>query len=110
MAKNASSHKKQAGKGKIVPLGDRVLLRPATEDDKKTASGIIIPETIDKEKPERGTVVAVGEGKYDHGSLRPMKVKAGDTVVFSKYGYDEIKIDGVEYYILKEENILAIIS
>ncbi len=97
---------------KIIPLGDRVLVRPlSSEEDKKSKSGIIIPETISKERPERGTVVAVGEGKTnEEGKVIPLRVKVGDQVVFSKYGPDEIKIDGEEYYILSESNILAIIK
>ena len=95
---------------KIVPLGDRVLVKPVQEEDKKTKSGIIIPETINKEKPEQGRVIAVGEGKYENGKLVASRVKVGDTIIFSKYSPDEIKVEGKEYYILKEENILAIIK
>jgi len=69
-----------------------------------------IPETVDKEKPEQGKVVAVGEGHYDDGKLIPVRVKVGDRVLFSKYGYDDVKIGDEEYYILKEENILAVIK
>jgi chaperonin GroES len=110
MAKQKTA--KQTKKVGVAPLGDRVLLKPLSVDecDTKRASGIIIPETIDKEKPEQGIVVAVGPGKYDDGTLVPVRVRVGDTVVFSKYGYDEIKIDGVEYFILKEESILAVIK
>jgi len=95
---------------KIVPLGDRVLVKSVQEEDKKTKSGIIIPETIDKEKPEQGRVIAVGEGKYENGKLVTSRVKVGDTIIFSKYSPDESKVEGEEYYILKEENILAIIK
>jgi chaperonin GroES len=82
------------------------------EDDKKSASGIIIPDTVDKEKPEQGRVMAVGEGKWDEdGEKRiPVSVKIGDVVLFSKYGFDEVKVSDEEYYIIKEENILAIIK
>ncbi|QQR82792.1 co-chaperone GroES [Candidatus Campbellbacteria bacterium] len=102
----------QVKKEGVTPLGDRVLLKPLSADEyaTKRASGIIIPETVDKERPEQGKVIAVGPGRYDDGVLVPMRVKVGDTVVFSKYGYDEIKIDGVEYFILKEESILAVIK
>jgi chaperonin GroES len=104
--------KKKTVKSKqaIMPLSDRVLIMPLTDESKVTDAGIIIPETIDKERPEQGKVVAVGQGKYDDGKLNPMTVKVGDIVLFSKYGYDEIKVDGVEYLILKEENILAVIN
>lgn len=97
---------------KIIPLGDRVLVKPASFDEnKKSKSGIIIPDTVSKERPEQGKVVAVGAGKTtDDGKTIPMKVKTGDMVVFSKYGPDEIKIDGEEYYILSESNILAVIK
>lgn len=94
----------------IVPLGDRVLVQPLILETKKTDSGIIIPETVDKEKPEQGKVIAVGEGRYDDGKLIPVRVKKGQKVVFSKYGYDEIKIDGEEFYIIEEKNILAIVK
>ena len=98
-------------KNKIQPLGDRVLVKPVSSDNhKKTKSGIFIPDTISKEKPEQGEVVAVGPGLLKDGKLVPVGVKVGDTVMFSKYGYDEIKIDEVEYFIIKEENVLAIIN
>jgi len=97
----------------IIPLADRVLVRPLTgeELEKKSNFGIILPENGDEDKvKDQGIVVAVGEGKYDDGKLNPMTVKVGDKVMFSKYGFDEIKIGGEEYFILKEENILAIIK
>lgn len=97
----------------ITPLGDRVLVLPLNEEEKggKTKSGIIIPDTVDKEKSERGKVVAVGEGKLNEAGKRvPLSVKKGQTVIFSKYGLDEIKVDGVEYFIISESNILAIID
>jgi len=103
--------KKEAKKGSITPLADRVLVKPEAEGDEKTASGIIIPDTAKKEKPEQGKVVAVGEGKRNEkGDILPMRVKVGDTVVFSKYGYDEVTLDDEEYYIVQESNILAIIK
>lgn len=93
----------------ISPLGDRVVVKPSEkEGEKKLASGIIIPETVDKEKPAKGEVVAVGPGKYDDGKKVPMQVKVGDVVLFSKYGYDEVKVGGEEYYILSESSILGI--
>lgn len=95
----------------LQPLADRVVVKPADKgEEKQLASGIIIPESVDKERPSKGVVVAVGEGKYDDGDLIPMTVKVGDTVLFSKYGYDEVKIDGVEYYILAESSVLAILT
>jgi chaperonin GroES len=97
---------------RITPLGDRVLVKPVSEEElsKKNQYGIIIPETVDKEKPEQGTVIAVGEGRVDDGQIIPVKVKVGDKILFSKYGYDDVKVDEEEYYILKEENILAVIK
>ncbi len=98
-------------KNNIIPLGDRVLVKPISKDEKKSASGIIIPETIDKEKPEQGNVVAVGDGRMtEDGKVIPVNVKKGDVIIFSKYGPDEIKVDEEEYYILSESNILAVIK
>jgi len=107
------AEKKSARTLMMTPLGDRVLLRPLTDKEleKKSTSGIIIPDTISKEKPERGVVIAVGEGRFDdNGKLIPMRVKKGETVVFSKYGFDEFEFNGSEYIILKEESILAVIK
>jgi chaperonin GroES len=109
----AKKQKLNASKGGITPLGDKVLLRPlsAEEVEKRSVSGIIIPETVSKEKPEQGKVIAVGDGKYDdNGKLIPMKVKVGDRVIFSKYGYDEIKVGDEEYLIVSENQILAVIK
>lgn len=99
---------------KIKPLADRVVVRPLTDEEvgKVSASGIIIPETAKQDKPEQGIVVAVGSGKWDEdGEKRlPIEVKVGDKVLFSKYAYDDVKIDNVEYYVLSESNLLAIIG
>lgn len=98
---------------KIKPLADRVLIEPLSEEErtKKTKSGIIIPDTAEKEKPQEGKIVAVGDGKIlENGRLAPLSVKKGDKVLFSKYGPSEIKVDGKEYLIAKEEDILAIIE
>lgn len=97
-------------KRKITPLGDRVLIR-TLEAVIKTKSGIIIPDTASKERPEQGVVVAVGLGRTtDTGTLVKPSVKVGDEVLFSKYGPEEIKIDGEELYILSESQILAVIK
>lgn len=95
----------------IQPLNDRVIIKPLTADEmsSKTAFGIIIPDTA-KEKPEQGWVVAVGPGKFEDGMRTPVSVKAGDKVMFSKYGYDEVKVGGVEYYVVNESNILAVLN
>jgi chaperonin GroES len=110
--KKAVNNKKMSQKSsKITPLGDRILLKPISlEEASTTASGIIIPDTVNKEKPEQGTVIAVGEGRWESGKRVPMNIKVGDKVVFSRYGYEEVKYEGEEYYILKEENILAVIN
>ncbi|HUY62417.1 MAG TPA: co-chaperone GroES [Candidatus Paceibacterota bacterium] len=100
-----------AKKLSLKPLADRVVVRPAEkEGEKKLASGIIIPASADKEKPMTGEVVAVGPGKYEDGARVPMAVAVGDRVLFSKYGYDEVKVDGEEYYILSESSILAVLK
>ena len=95
----------------FTPAGDRVLVKPVSPEEGQTTSfGIIIPDTA-KEKPEQGTVVAVGPGKLgDDNHLVPVGVKVGDKIMFNKYGYDEIKIKGVEYFIVSEANILGILS
>ncbi len=93
----------------LKPLGDRVIVKPA-EAEEQTKSGLVIPDTA-KEKPQRGEVVAVGEGKRDDDGKRiPMDVNAGDVVIYRKYGGDEIKIDGVEYKILEERDIIAVVQ
>ena len=99
-----------AKKVPLIPLADRVVLKPLSPES-VTKFGIIIPESVTgKDKPERGTVVAVGPGKYDEDTLIPMTVKVGDTVLFSKYGFDEVKVDGEEYLILSESQILAVVK
>ena len=98
----------------IKPLQDRVVVRRLTEDEAgtKSASGIIVPDTVSKEKPEQGIIVAVGDGKWDEdGEKRiPMDVKVGDRIIFSKYGFDEVKIAGEELYIVSASSILGIVS
>lgn len=95
---------------KIKPLADYVLIQPIKEEE-KTKTGILLPETAEKERPEKGKVIAVGPGKRDEkGNLVPVAVKVGQTILFKKYGPDEIKVDGKEYLICKEEDILAIIE
>lgn len=95
---------------RIKPLYDHVLIEPIKEEE-KTKSGILLPETAEKEKPEQGKVIAVGPGKKDKtGNLIPLEVKVGDTVLFTKYGPNEIKVEEKEYLIAKEEDILAILE
>lgn len=88
---------------KIKPLADRVLIEPAPAEE-KTAGGIIIPDTA-KEKPQKGKVVAVGNGKPDE----PMTVKVGDTVLYGKYSGTELSLSGVDYLMMRESDILAVI-
>ena len=96
---------------KINPLGDRVVVEAQKDTAGKTKSGLYLPETADKERPEQGKVIAVGPGKMtEEGKRIPMNVKKGDTVLFTKYGPNEIKVDDKEYLIAREEDILAIIE
>ena len=92
----------------MKPLGDRVVVKPL-EQESKTKSGIIIPDTA-KEKSQKGKVIAKGSGKFEDGKLLPLTVKIGDTVLYKEYGGDEIKLEGEEVVILKEEDILAILE
>jgi chaperonin GroES len=94
---------------KVRPLYDRILVK-RVEEEAKTAGGLYIPDTA-KEKPQKGLVVAVGNGKVqDDGSLRKLDLKEGDKVLFAKYSGNEIKIDGVEHLIMREEDILAVLD
>jgi chaperonin GroES len=94
---------------KIRPLQDRVLVKRVAEEE-KTKGGIIIPDTA-KEKPIEGEVVAVGNGKVlEDGKVRPLDIKAGDRILFGKYSGTEIKVEGVEHLILREEEILGVIE
>jgi len=100
---NKSKYITNMSKVSLKPLADRVLVEPA-EAEEKTSSGIIIPDTA-KEKPQKGSVVAVGGGKKDE----PLTVKVGDTILYGKYAGTEITIDGSEYLIMRESDIFAII-
>ncbi len=97
----------------ITPVGDRVAIRPLTEEEtvSESSSGIIIPDTISKEKPEQGMVVAVGGGKWDDAGQKriPMEVKVGDRVFFKSWS-ESVKVDKDEYWIISESDVLAIIS
>ena len=94
---------------KIRPLHDRVLVK-RLEEERSTASGIVIPDTA-AEKPDQGEIVAVGKGKVtEEGKLRPLDVKAGDRVLFGKYSGQEIKLDGEDYLIMREDEVLAVIE
>ncbi len=94
---------------KVRPLHDRVIVK-RMEGDEKTKGGIIIPDTA-KEKPVEGMIEAVGEGKMqEDGKVLPLQVKVGDKVLFGKYAGTEIKLDGVEYLIMREDDIIAIVD
>ena len=92
---------------KLKPLGDRLIVKPI-EEEETTASGIVLPDTA-KEKPQRGEVIAVGDGRYDDdGEKRiPLDVQAGDKVLYSKYGGTEIKVEGEDLLVLRESDVLA---
>ena len=93
---------------KIQPLADRIMVK-VLEAKEKTKGGIVLPDTA-KEKPQRGTVVAVGPGKYENGTKIEMNVKAGDKVLYGKYAGTELVLDGTEYMIMRESDILGVIS
>lgn len=94
----------------IKPLSNHIFLEPM-EDEKTTKSGIVLPETAEKEKPIKGKIVAVGPGKLNEkGERMPMSVEVGNVVLFKKYGPDEIEIDGKKYLVGEEEDILAILT
>ncbi len=95
---------------KIRPLQDRVIVKRLDDEDEKTKGGIIIPDTA-KEKPQRGKIIAVGKGKQnDDGKVVPLDVKKGDVILFGKYAGSEIKIDGEEHLIMREDDILGVIE
>ena len=106
--------KNTKAQAEIKPFGDRILVRPFTEDEVKGEKGnhygIVLPDSVSKEKSAQGKVIAVGEGKWVDGKLMPVRVKVGDVIIFSKYGYDEIEYNKEEFYLLKEDNILAVIK
>ena len=94
----------------IKPISDHILIEPIKEEE-KTKTGILLPDTAEKEKPEQGKVIAVGPGKKDeNGKVVPLEVKPGDRVLFTKYVPTEIKVEDKDYLIAKEEDILAILE
>lgn len=95
---------------KLRPMGDRVIVKAVAREE-VSKSGIILPDTVDKERPEQGEVIAVGPGRLlDNGTRAPMSVKIGDVVVFKKYSPDEVKIDGQEHLVIAESDILAVVE
>lgn len=94
----------------LKPLHDNLIVKPLS-DEQATKSGIILPDTIDKERPEKGEVIAVGPGKVlENGNKSEMTVKVGDKVMFKKYSPDEFKLDGEEYLIISESDVLGVIE
>jgi chaperonin GroES len=92
----------------LKPLEDRIVVKPS-EDEQTTSSGIVIPDTA-KEKPQEGSVVAVGPGRFEEGQRVPLDVAVGDTVIYSKYGGTEVKVEGDEYLILSARDVLAVVN
>lgn len=95
---------------RLRPMDDRILVEPM-EEETATSFGLVLPDTASKEKPQKGRVVAVGPGKLnDEGKRIPMTVKPGDTILYTKYGPTEVKIEGKEIFFLQESDVLAIVS
>jgi chaperonin GroES len=93
----------------IRPLHDRVVVKRLEEDTEKTSGGLFIPESA-KEKPQRGEVFAVGKGKREEGKVVPLDVQKGDQILFGKYSGSEVKLDGIEYLIMREDEILVVLD
>ncbi|MBU0646537.1 co-chaperone GroES [Patescibacteria group bacterium] len=95
---------------KLKPINDHIIVKPLSAEE-TSASGIIIPDTVDQGRPEKGEVLAVGPGRaLENGSRLPMDVKTGDQVMFKKYAPDEIKIDGEEYLVIRIDDVMAVIE
>lgn len=93
----------------IRPLADRILVEPE-DAETKTKGGIVIPDTADKEKPVRGVVIAIGTGKYIDGKIQPLQVKKGDKILYGKYAGTNIKLEGKEYLVMREEDVMGVIE
>lgn len=95
---------------KLKPLADRVVVKPLREDE-VTKSGIVIPDTVEKERPEKGEILAVGPGRLlENGERRPVAVQVGDVVLFKKYSPDEFKLDGEDYLLLEESDLIGLLE
>ncbi|OGT56345.1 MAG: co-chaperone GroES [Gammaproteobacteria bacterium RIFCSPHIGHO2_12_FULL_42_10] len=94
---------------KIRPLSDRIVVEPV-EAETTTAGGIVIPDTSDKDKPMQGTVIAIGNGKYIDGKIVPLQISVGDRILFGKYAGTNIKLEGTEYLVMREEDALGVIE
>ena len=93
---------------KLIPLADKLVIKPVVQEE-VLASGIVIPDTA-KEKPQQGEIIAAGPGKYEDGKLVPMSTKVGDKVLYGKYSGTEITLDNEQYLILRESDVLAVVS
>ncbi|MBI4138688.1 co-chaperone GroES [Candidatus Uhrbacteria bacterium] len=94
----------------LRPLGDRVIVKPAAKEE-MTKAGIILPDTVDKERPEQGEIIAVGPGRLlENGSRAAMSLKVGDKIVFKKYSPDEVKLEDQEYLVISETDVMAVIE
>lgn len=95
---------------KLRPLGDRVIVKAVAKEE-MTKAGIILPDTIDKERPEQGEVIATGPGRLlENGTRAAMTLTVGDKIVFKKYSPDEVKVDGVEYLVIAESDVMAVVE
>ena len=94
---------------KLQPLNDYVVVKPATKEE-TTKSGIVLPATNDKERPDQGEVIAVGPGKLDDGKREPLSVSIGDIILFAKYSPTEVELDGEKFLVIEEKDILAVIK
>jgi chaperonin GroES len=94
---------------KIRPLSDRIVVEPK-EVESKTAGGIVIPDTADKDKPMQGTVLAVGNGKYIDGKLQPLQVKVGDRVLYGKYAGTNVKLESKDFLVMREEDVMGVLE
>ena len=94
---------------KIRPLGDRLVVEPQ-ELESKTAGGILIPDTADKDKPMQGTVLAIGQGRYVDGKMLPLQVKVGDKVLFGKYAGTNVKFSDKEFLVMREEDVMGVVE
>lgn len=93
----------------IRPLADRLLVEPE-ETETKTKGGIVIPDTADKEKPVLGKVIAIGDGKYVDGKKQPLQVKIGDKILYGKYAGTNIKLEGKDYLVMREEDVMGVLE
>jgi chaperonin GroES len=94
---------------KIRPLSDRIVVEPK-EVELKSAGGIVIPDTADKDKPMQGTVLAIGNGKYIDGKLQPLQVKVGDQILFGKYSGTNVKLSEKEFLVMREEDVMGVLE